>query len=185
MPPPAAGEGLQPAVEHASSLYGVNIVVKDASGDVIADSRLASSGGSTAPMVERHNLPVLSSGREVGSVALAPSIAPLEVPEPSVSILASALNQSLFWKGIGRRDCRNRLHVPSLPQDARAGQEPWVGGKAIGAGRPLPKGVRQGSRRSVRPGAHLQLNGRGPGKSRGAEAQPDGRRCPRAEDSPI
>ena len=38
--------GLQPAVEHASSLYGVNIVVKDASGDVIADSRLASSGGS-------------------------------------------------------------------------------------------------------------------------------------------
>ena len=92
--------GLQPAVEHASSLYGVNIVVKDASGDVIADSRLASSGGSAAPMTERYNLPVLSSGREVGSVALAPSIAPLEVPEPSVSILASALNQSLFWKGL-------------------------------------------------------------------------------------
>ena len=92
--------GLQPAVEHASSLYGVNIVVKDANGAVIADSRLASSSDSVDPMAERYNLPVLSSGREVGSVALAPSITPLEVPEPSVSILASALNRSLFWKGL-------------------------------------------------------------------------------------
>ena len=92
--------GLQPAVEQASSLYGVNIVVKDSSGEVIADSRPATSGGADVPMVERYSLPLLSSGREVGSVAMAPVIAPLEVPEPSVSILASALNRSLLWTGL-------------------------------------------------------------------------------------
>ena len=31
---------------------------------------------------------------------MAPSIVPLEVPEPSVSILASALNRSLLWTGL-------------------------------------------------------------------------------------
>ncbi len=92
--------GLQPAVEQASDLYGVRIVVKDSSGDVIADSRDASDPGDVAAMKEKYNLPLLSSGREVGTVALAPNVAPLEVPEPSVSILASALNRSLLWTGL-------------------------------------------------------------------------------------
>ena len=93
--------GLQPAIEQASSLYGVRIVVKDAEGDVIADSGGASSShDADSTMHEDFNLPLLSSGREVGTVALAPSVAPLEVPEPSVSILASALNRSLLWTGL-------------------------------------------------------------------------------------
>ncbi len=92
--------GLQPAVEQASDLYGVRIVVKDSSGDVIADSRDASDSDKTAAMKEKYSMPLLSSGREVGTVALAPNIAPLEVPEPSVSILASALNRSLLWTGL-------------------------------------------------------------------------------------
>ena len=92
--------GLQPAIEQASSLYGVNIVVKDSSGNVIADSRAASGSNDAAAMEEKYSLPVLSRGREVGTVALAPSVAPLEVPEPSVSILASALNRSLLWTGL-------------------------------------------------------------------------------------
>ena len=92
--------GLQPAVEHASSLYGVDIVVKDSSGAVIADSRFASSGGGAAPMTERFMMPLLSRGREVGSVAMAPIIAPLDVPEPPVSTLAAAFNRSLLWTGL-------------------------------------------------------------------------------------
>ena len=92
--------GLQPAIEQASSLYGVNIVVKDSSGNVIADSRAASGSNDAAAMEEKYSLPVLSRGREVGTVAMAPSVAPLEVPEPSVSILASALNRSLLWTGL-------------------------------------------------------------------------------------
>ena len=93
--------GLQPAIEQASSLYGVRIVVKDAEGDVIADSGGASSShDADSTMHEEFNLPLLSRGLEVGTVAMAPSVAPLEVPEPSVSILASALNRSLLWTGL-------------------------------------------------------------------------------------
>ena len=92
--------GLQPAVEQASDLYGVRIVVKDSDGDVIADSRDASGSSEADMMKEKYSLPLLSRGREVGTVALAPSVVPLEVPEPSVSILASALNRSLLWTGL-------------------------------------------------------------------------------------
>ena len=92
--------GLQPAVEQASELYGIRIVVKDSSGDVVADSRDASGSNGADTMKEKHSLPLLSRGLEVGTVALAPNVAPLEVPEPSVSILASALNRSLLWTGL-------------------------------------------------------------------------------------
>ena len=55
--------GLQPAIEQASSLYGVRIVVKDANGDVIADSGAAStSQDADSTMHEEFNLPLLSRG---------------------------------------------------------------------------------------------------------------------------
>ena len=92
--------GLQPAIEQASALYGRRIVVKDTEGNVIADSHQANSFSNNKPVTGSPSLPVLSSGREVGSVALAGIAAPLEVPEPSVSILAAALNRSLLWTGL-------------------------------------------------------------------------------------
>ena len=92
--------GLQPAIEQASALYGRRIVVKDTEGNVIADSHKAFSFYNNKPLTGSPSLPVLSSGREVGSVALAGIAVPLEVPEPSVSILAAALNRSLLWTGL-------------------------------------------------------------------------------------
>ena len=92
--------GLQPAIEQASALYGRRIVVKDAEGNVIADSHQENSFYNNKPVTGSPSLPVLSSGREVGSVALAGIAVPLEVPEPSVSILAAALNRSLLWTGL-------------------------------------------------------------------------------------
>ena len=92
--------GLQPAIEQASALYGRRIVVKDTEGNVIADSHKAHSFSNNKPVPGSPSLPVLSSGRKVGSVALAGIAAPLEVPEPSVSILAAALNRSLLWTGL-------------------------------------------------------------------------------------
>ena len=92
--------GLQPAIEQASALYGRRIVVKDTEGNVIADSHKAYSFYNNKPVTGSPSLPVLSSGREVGSVALAGIAVPLEVPEPSVSILAAALNRSLLWTGL-------------------------------------------------------------------------------------
>ncbi|MDA0988477.1 MAG: ATP-binding protein [Chloroflexi bacterium] len=91
--------GLQSAVEQASSLYGLRIVVRDPDGRILADSHQATS---THEMMARGSrlFPVLSRGQEVGSVVLGPSAAPLAVPEPSVSILASALNRSLLWTGL-------------------------------------------------------------------------------------
>ncbi|MDE2860693.1 MAG: ATP-binding protein [Chloroflexota bacterium] len=93
--------GLQAAVEQASSLYGVRVHVKDADGRTIADSHGEGSGLSLADLDGKHrNMPLLSSGRIVGSVAMIQDIAPLEVEEPKVSILASALNRSLLWTGL-------------------------------------------------------------------------------------
>ncbi|MBI4282528.1 MAG: HAMP domain-containing protein [Chloroflexi bacterium] len=98
--------GLQAAVEQASSLYGWRIVVRDTEGRILADSHqsLGTEGMMTMPgmsmMRGSRQFRVLSSGREVGSVVVAPSVALQEVPEPSVSILASALNRSLLWTGL-------------------------------------------------------------------------------------
>ena len=92
--------GLQPAIEQASSLYGWRIVVRDMEGHVLADSH--QGFGATGGMIRGGSrlFSILSSGREVGSVAVAPSAVPLIAPEPSVSILVSALNRSLLWTGL-------------------------------------------------------------------------------------
>ena len=93
--------GLQAAVEQAAALYGVRVAVNDADGRTIADSHGEASTLSLADADGKHrNMPLLSSGRIVGSVAMIRDIAPLEVNEPEVSILASALNRSLLWTGL-------------------------------------------------------------------------------------
>ena len=94
--------GLQQAVEQAGALYGVRVVVRDDEGHIVADSN---AGGATAAagapgVFGWLDLPLLSRGQPVGSVALARDLAPLEVQEPEVSILASALNRSLLWTGL-------------------------------------------------------------------------------------
>ena len=92
--------GLQPAIEQASSLYGWRIVVRDMEGRIMADSHREFSAAGMMTRRESRFFAVLNSGQEVGSVVVAPSVAPQVVSEPSVSILASALNRSLLWTGL-------------------------------------------------------------------------------------
>ena len=92
--------GLQPALEQASSLYGWRIVVTDMEGNIVGDShqRFGVSQGEVRQV--NHFFSILSDGREVGSLVVAPSDAPEIVREPAVSRLASALNRSLLWAGL-------------------------------------------------------------------------------------
>ncbi|MFH1560342.1 MAG: ATP-binding protein [Chloroflexota bacterium] len=92
--------GLQSVIEQASSLYGWYIVVSDMEGHIMADSHQAIGTPEMMGMRGSRLFPVLSSGREVGSVVVAPSVAPQVAPEPSVSILVSALNRSLLLTGL-------------------------------------------------------------------------------------
>ena len=113
--------GLQAGIEQAGSLYGVEIVVRDESGAVVADSRtvsiantssdanppshsdavsIANADSDAAALDGDAARPILAGGKEIGSVALAPSMAPVDVPEPSVSRLAMALSRSLLWAGL-------------------------------------------------------------------------------------
>lgn len=97
-----AGWGdLQQIVEQAGALYGVRVVVRDTNGRIVADSYAGGSAAASNPgFIGSLDMPLLSRGERVGSVALNPNIAPLEVEEPKVSILASALNRSLLWTGL-------------------------------------------------------------------------------------
>ena len=93
--------GLQAAVEQAGALYGVRVVVRDEGGAIVADSNAGVSAAASNPSIFNwQDKPLLSRGEHVGTVALGPDIAPLEVEEPEVSILASALNRSLLWTGL-------------------------------------------------------------------------------------
>ena len=119
--PTGGWEGLQAGIEQAGSLYGVEIVVRDESGAVVADSRAVSiantssdsnppshagaasiaNAGSDAPALDADaGQPILAGGKEIGSVALAPSTAPGDIAEPSASRLAAALHRSLLWAGL-------------------------------------------------------------------------------------
>ena len=114
-------EGLQAGVEQAGSLYGMEIVVRDESGAVVADSRnpsiantssdanppshagavsIANTDTDAAALDGDAARPILAGGKEIGSVAMAPSMAPGDVPEPSVSRLAATLSRSLLWAGL-------------------------------------------------------------------------------------
>ena len=92
--------GVQPVVERAGSLYGRHIVVADESGQIVGDS-LRHAGrpwrrGSKDPRFS----PVRRTGLNVGSFLVAPSDAPLTLPEPPLSQFAVAINRSLVWAGL-------------------------------------------------------------------------------------
>ena len=92
--------GLQPALEQAGSLYGWRIVVRDGEGQVVGDSH--QKFGTRRKEASRRSrlLPLLRSGRNVGSVVVAPSEIPDVVPEPPLSRLVTAVNRSLLWTGL-------------------------------------------------------------------------------------
>ncbi|MDP6495333.1 MAG: ATP-binding protein, partial [Dehalococcoidia bacterium] len=93
-------EGMQRVIERASSLYGLRIVLTDPQGRILADSHW---GSDTTGMMTRRGSrlsTVLYAGREVASVAVAPSLAPPEVSEPKVAVIVSALQSSLLWAGL-------------------------------------------------------------------------------------
>ena len=92
--------GLQSVVERAGSLYGKHIVVVDAKGRVVGDSRLRFGRPPKGIDPGRRLLAVRSKGREIGSVLVAPSDIPENIPEPPLSQFALAMNQSLLLAGI-------------------------------------------------------------------------------------
>lgn len=92
--------GLQPALDHASALYRWRIVVRDSQGRVMADSHPKFDPPGRGGRPGLRVIPIVSNGRIVGSVLMAPSEAPEVVPEPAVSRLVSTLNNSLLWTGL-------------------------------------------------------------------------------------
>jgi signal transduction histidine kinase len=88
---------LQPALERAGSLSGGRLIVRDASGRVVADS---SPGFDRPRRPGSRFIPIEVGGREVGSVQLAATDAGNTIREPAVSRLAAAVNWSLIWSGV-------------------------------------------------------------------------------------
>ena len=98
---PQGSTGLQLVVEQAGMLYGWHIVATDREGRIVGDSHQRFDGRFREVRQRSRLLPILSSGREVGTVAMAPSDIPEVAPEPPLSRLVSSLNRSLLWTGLG------------------------------------------------------------------------------------
>lgn len=90
----------QPAIEQAGELYGLRIVVRDPQGQIIGDSHLKFGSPWRGAGQGGRLFPVLSDGSQVGSLAIAASDAPQNVPEPPLSRLVLATNRSLLWTGL-------------------------------------------------------------------------------------
>ena len=93
-------EGIQQAIEGVSSLYGWRIRVIDQNRIVRADSHLDFGHHGELWLNDGHSFPILSRGVTVGSVFVTSPEAPEVTPEPSVSLLTTALNRSLLWTGL-------------------------------------------------------------------------------------
>ena len=91
--------GLQPFLEQAGNLYSWRIVVKDANGNIVADShrlsgRFPSQGGRGYRLFQ-----LKRRGERFGSLQVTYDEPPDMVPEPRSTVLASAFNRSLMWAG--------------------------------------------------------------------------------------
>ena len=93
-------EGIQQTIEGASFLYGWRIRVVDQDRIVRADSHLDLGHFGELWLQDVHSFPILSRGVTVGSVFVTSPEAPEVTPEPSVSLLTTALNRSLLWTGL-------------------------------------------------------------------------------------
>lgn len=93
-------EGIQQAIEGVSSLYGWRVLVMDQDRNVRADSDLGFGQYGQLALLDGRTFPILSRGITVGSVLVTSQEAPEEPPEPSVSVLTTALNRSLLWTGL-------------------------------------------------------------------------------------
>ncbi len=93
-------EGIQQAIEGVSSLYGWRLRVIDQDRIVRADSNLDFGYRGELLLKDVPAFPILSRGATVGSVLVTSREAPEVTPEPSVSLLTTALNRSLLWTGL-------------------------------------------------------------------------------------
>ena len=93
--------GLQGTLEHVGSLYGWRIVVNDVDGRLLADSNVTLSREALVPPPGRRRMPIMDRGHEVASVLMSQDMTPEGGPEPTASRMASALNRSLLWAGLG------------------------------------------------------------------------------------
>ena len=93
-------EGIQQAIEGVSYLYGWRIRVMDQDRNLQADSHLDFGHFGDLGLKDGHSFPILSRGVTVGSVLVTSPEAPAVTPEPSVSLLTTAVNRSLLWMGL-------------------------------------------------------------------------------------
>ena len=92
--------GLQHSLEQAATVFGRRIVVRDSEGRLVADSHQGFGKPRQQARPEIQDLPILMSGREIGSMAFQSSEVPDVTSDPSWSRLVSAMNRSLIWTGL-------------------------------------------------------------------------------------
>ena len=96
-------DGLQTTLDRSGPLIDRRILVTDSEGNVVGDSHRERAGRwPRAERRERHH-PIKVGNDEVGAVLIAPSppANPSRFPpEPAVSRLAAAVDQSLLWTGL-------------------------------------------------------------------------------------
>ncbi len=92
-----------PVLEQAAALYNWQIIVRDGRGRVVGDSdrRFGKRPFGPGPSRGRRQLArIANQGRDVGEVDIALSQVPPTIPEPPVTRLLSALDQSLLMTGL-------------------------------------------------------------------------------------
>ena len=94
------GGELRFSLEQASALFDRRIVITDRQGDVVGDSGRRYGAPKKLDRRRGRLLPLKVGGNEVGSILVGPNNAPEQFPDPPVTEVTSALNNSLVWTGV-------------------------------------------------------------------------------------
>ena len=102
-------EGFRPLINQAASLYGIDIVVADDTGEVIAETDSADrrlrdflrDGRRPLPRRDFNLLPVLEGDRQIGTIAFQAADSTLIPPEPQAASIIARMDRFLLWTGLG------------------------------------------------------------------------------------
>ena len=87
-------------LEQAGALFDRRIVITDRQGDIVGDSGRRYGAPKKLDRRRGRLLPLRVGDNEVGSILVGPNNAPEEFPDPPVTEVTSALNNSLVWTGL-------------------------------------------------------------------------------------
>ena len=102
-------DGFRPLINQAASLYGIDIVVLDRAGEVIAETDAADPRLRDFLQDDRRSpsrrdfdlLPVLDGDRQIGTIAFRAADSTLIAPEPQAASIIARLDRFLLWTGLG------------------------------------------------------------------------------------